>query len=635
MLTYKGYAGQILRVNLTKKEITKQPLNAELARSYVGGSGFAAKILFDELRPGTDPFSPENKIVIATGPLTGTMWPSSGRCMFATKSPLTNVWAESHCGGFLGPETRYAGYDAIVLEGGASEPLYLGIEDEDVRLRDADHLWGKDTHEATKIIQDDLGDDQTVVASIGQAGENLVRYASIIVNLYRAAGRAGIGAVMGSKKLKAIAVRGSGGVEVADFEKFMALSQEAHRRVLENPQAQALAKYGTPLLVGYKSQIGELPTKNHYTGIFEKSERFSAETIRENYWARTRACFACSTMCKKVNTVDSGRYAGTMSEGPEYESIMAFGTNCFNADFGSILHSNLLCDKYGLDTISMGGVLSFLMECYEHGILKKKDADGIDLSWGNDEAIVTLINKTARREGVGDALAEGVMRLAQKIGKGSENLAMHVKGMEISGQDGRTHRSIGLSHATGARGADHLRSLVTIDQLGYEEVAGERFGKDKLPDICDPYSEKHKALAVKTTEDVYAIRDALIVCWYTVSWPPVFWIEDFAAVLPAVTGEEAFGSVDELMRIGERQVNLKRAFNVREGLGRESDRLPDRFTKEPMPDGPGRGQVVNLDTMLDQYYALRGWDPKTGVPTKRTLERLGLDDVTKTLEAAE
>lgn len=632
MFTYKGYAGQMLRVNLTKREITKQPLSVELARGHVGGSGFAAKILFDELRPGTNPFGPENKIVMAIGPLTGTIWPSSGRCMFATKSPLTGIWAESHCGGFLGPELRYAGYDAIILEGEAGNPQYLEIEDENVQLRDAAHLWGKDTHEATKIIQEDLGDDQTVVASIGQAGENLVRYASITVNLYRAAGRAGIGAVMGSKKLKAVAIRGSGGVEVADLERFMELAQEAHRRVLENPQAQALAKYGTPLLVGYKSEIGELPTKNHYAGIFEKSEMLSAETIRKNYWTRTRACFACSTMCKKVNAVESGRYAGTMSEGPEYESIMAFGTNCANADFGSILYSNLLCDKYGLDTISMGGVLSFLMECYENGLVEKKDLDGIDLSWGNDEAITSLITKTAKRDGVGDAMAEGVMRLAKKIGKGSERFAMHVKGMEVSGQDGRAHRSIGLSHATGARGADHLRSLVTVDQLGYEDVAGERFGKDKLPEICDPYSEKHKALAVKVTEDVYAIRDALIVCWYTVSWPPVFWIDDFAAVLPVVTGEKEFGSVDELMKIGERQINLKRAFNVREGLGRESDRLPDRFTKEPMPSGPAQGQVVDLDTMLDEYYALRGWDPKTGAPTKRTFVRLGLDAVADELQ---
>lgn len=272
------------------------------------------------------------------------------------------------------------------------------------------------------------------------------------------------------------------------------------------------------------------------------------------------------------------------------------------------------------------------MECHDHGIVGKKDVDGIDLSWGNHEAIVKLIAKTARREGVGDTLAEGVMRLAKKIGKGSGRFAMHVKGLEVSGQDGRAHRSMGLSHATGARGADHLRSLVTVDQLGYEEVAGERFGRDKLPEICDPYSEKHKALAVKITEDVYAIRDALIVCWYTVSWPPIFWIDDFAAVLPAVTGEEGFGSVDELMRIGERQVNLKRAFNVREGLTRESDSLPDRFTKEPLPDGPGQGQVVNLGVMLDEYYGLRGWDPKTGAPTRKTLERLGLGGVAEELE---
>jgi len=629
---YKGYAGQVLRVNLTKHTVKKQALTKKMARGYIGGSGFAARMLYDEIDPGIDPLGPENKIFMGTGPLTGTFWPSSGRYMFATKSPLTGIWGESHSGGHMGPEVKYAGYDAVLLEGRAQNPVYLQIENEEVEIRDASHLWGKDTHETTRILHEDI-DKEAQIACIGPAGENLVRYASVITNLYRAAGRAGLGAVMGSKKLKAIAVRGTRPVEVADFDRFMELSEEAHWRILSHPQAQAMSRYGTPLLVGYKQTIGELPTKNHQTGVFPQAEALSAETIRKNYWVKTRSCFACRTMCKKVNTARTGPYAGTLCEGPEYETIMAFGTNCYNADYPSILYANLLCDKYGMDTISTGCTIAFLMECYENGIVNKGDVEDTDLSWGNFDAIIALIHKIAKREGIGNLLAEGSYRAAKKIGKGAKKYALHVKKMEISGQDGRTHRSIGLSHATASRGADHLRSLVTVDQLGYEEVAARRWGSDKLPEVCDPYTEKWKALVVKTTEDVYAVRDCLIQCWYCVSWPPVLWIEDFANILPVATGEPAFGKIDELLLIGNRVVNLERCFNAREGITRKDDSLPERFLKEPMPDGPGKGQVVNLKVMLDEYYELRGWSLESGIPKRETLEKLGLRQEAGELEA--
>jgi len=337
-------------------------------------------------------------------------------------------------------------------------------------------------------------------------------------------------------------------------------------------------------------------------------------------------------MCKKVNTVKTGPYAGTLCEGPEYETIMAFGTNCCNADFPSILYANLLCDKYGLDTISTGCIIAFLMECYENRIIDKRDVDGIALFWGDSEAIIALIHKIAKREGIGNMLAEGSYQTAKKIGKGAERYALHVKKLDVSGQDGRTHRSIGLSHATASRGADHLRSLVTVDQLGYEEVAEKRWGADKLPDVCNPYTEKWKAMVVKTTEDVYAVRDCIIQCWYCVSWPPILWIEDFANVLPAATGEPSFGKIDELLLIGNRIVNLERCFNVREGITRKDDTLPKRFLEEPMPEGPGKGQVVNLKVMLDEYYRLRGWDLETGIPKIETLEKLGLHQEASELE---
>ncbi len=630
---YKGgYKGKILRVNLSKNEIKIEPLSKELVRNYIGGSGFAAKILYDEVGPEIDPLSPDNELILATGPLTGTLWPTTGRIMFASKSPLTEIGGESHVGGFLGPELKFAGYDMIIVKGKAKSPVYLYIEDDIVELRDAKHLWGSDTHETTKIIQEENGDPEIQVAAIGPAGENLVLYACIIINLARAAGRTGMGAVMGSKNLKAIAVRGTGTVEVADFEKFMELAEEAHERIDKNPQAREMTKYGTPLLVAYKQEIGELPTRNHQTGVFNEWEKLSAETLRENYWVKTRACFGCSIACKKAFKVTEGPYAGTFSEGPEYEGLYAFGTNCGNPDFGSILKANLLCNKYGIDIISAGATIAFMMELYEKGIISREDVEGLNFTWGNHELIVELLPKIAHREGIGNLLAEGTYRIAKKIGKNAEKYAIQVKKLEMSGQDGRTHRSIALGHATAARGADHLRSLITVDQLGYEEIAKQRFGEDKLPEICNPYTEKYKAYATKITEDVYAIRDALIVCWYSCAWPPIFWIEDFAQILPIATGIKEFGSIEELYKIGERQVTLKRAFNVREGIRRKDDTLPERFLKEPMPEGPGRGQVVNLDVMLDEYYELRGWNKETGIPTKEKLKELGLNFVINDFE---
>ncbi|RLI30685.1 aldehyde ferredoxin oxidoreductase [Candidatus Bathyarchaeota archaeon] len=621
-MRYYGYVGKYARINLTNGTVCIKPTPKSLARAFIGGSGFAARILWDEVGPEVDPLSPENRLVIATGPVTGTAWPTAGRYMMAAKSPLTGIWGESHAGGHLGPEIKYAGFDFLVIEGRSPEPVYLYLNDGRIEILPAGDFWGLMVHEAVDELKRET-DLNAHVACIGPAGEKLVRFAAVISDYHRAHGRTGMGAVWGSKRLKALVVRGHGSVEVARFEQFMEIMQEAHQRGVEHPQAQALAEYGTPLLVAYKQSIGELPTKNHWTGVFDGAENLMAETLKERYWVRTRACFACRTRCKKVYKSTQEPYVVT-SEGPEYEAIYSFGSNLGNDNFPSILYANYLCNQYGLDAISTGCTIAFLTECVEKGIVSREEVDGLDLKWGNHEAFIELIHKIAKREGIGNLLAEGVKRAAEKIGRGAEYYALHVKGMEVSGQDGRTHRSIGLSHAVASRGADHLRGLVTVDQLGYEEIAAERWGRDKLPEICNPYSEKWKALAVKTTEDVYALRDTLIVCWYTVSWPPIYWVEDFARVLPAVTGEDAFGKVDELLRIGERIVNLERCFNVREGITRKDDRLPERFTKEPMPQGPGKGQTVNLDIMLDEYYDLRGWDKKTGIPKRETLEKLQL-----------
>lgn len=626
-----GYMGQVLRVDLEREKALAEPLPKELVLNYLGGTGFAARILFNELGAGLNPLAPENRLIFATGPLTGTLWPTSGRWAAYAKAPLTGIWGEAHCGGFFGPELKYAGYDMLVIHGRAKGSVYLWIDDGTVEVRSAKDLLGRNTAETTDMIRERHGDREIEVACIGQAGERLVRFACIMNNYQDALGRTGLGAVMGSKNLKAVAVRGTRAVTVADDDKFMELVEDANQRVLKQSQAQQMMKYGTPLLVAYKSNIGELATRNHQTGLFEGADRLNADTIREKYYAKTRSCFVCAIQCKKVNRIRKGKYSGTISGGPEYEGIYALGTNCGIDDFGAVLKANQLCNLYGLDVISAGCVIAWLMECYQRGLVTRKQCNGLNLKWGNSDVMVTLIEQIAFREGIGDLLAQGSVQAARKLGKGTERYVMHVKGMEISGQDGRTHRSAALTHAISVRGADHLRSLVTVDQLGYEDTAAKRYGKDKLPEICDPYGERYKALVVKDAEDTFVIRDSLIVCWYSCGWPPIFWMSDFAAASAAATGVKEFGNVKNMYHIAERICNLRRAFNVREGLSAKDDMIPERFTREPMPEGPGKGQVANLGVMLHEYYRLRKWGAD-GKPTEHTLTELGLADVAAELK---
>jgi aldehyde:ferredoxin oxidoreductase len=627
-----SYIGTVLRVDLSSGSIRREPLPDSLRRAFIGGAGFTSRWLFFELEPGTDPLGEANRVMIATGPLTGTLWPSSGRLHMAARSPLSETWGESNCGGFFGPELKFAGYDALILEGKADAPVLLDIQDERVELRDARDLWGRDTRFTIERLKED--DEEAQVLCIGPAGETGVRYASVMSNLYRAFGRSGMGTVWGSKNLKAVRARGTGRIDVARPDEFFEVSKEAHRRVRENPQARQMFKYGTNLLVSYKQAIGEFVTRNHREGIFEGADQLAAEVLKERHHGRSRSCFGCTNACKMVyrSTRESPYEPDHLYEGPEYEGVMAFGSNCGIDDFDLILHVADLCNRYGMDQISAGVAISFLMECHENGLIAQDLLDGLDPRFGDPASVLELVHRIGRREGIGEILGEGVKRASEHLGEETAPFAMHVKGQEISGQDGRAHRSAGLTHAVGVRGADHLRSLVTVDQLGYEEAARERYGEDRLPEICDPYSETHKAYAVKVTEDVFNVRDALIVCWYTCGWPPIFWLEDFARALPLATGEDAFSDPGELLRIGERIQNVKRAFNLREGFGRKDDALPRRFLEEPMPSGSAKGQTVDLDRMLDEYYALRGWDKETGLIRKETLERLDLGDVKAELE---
>ncbi|MBY9000452.1 MAG: aldehyde ferredoxin oxidoreductase family protein, partial [Candidatus Heimdallarchaeota archaeon] len=421
-LMYKGYRDQVLIIDLTHNKIKTKALDLSLVENYLGGRGVAIKYLFDNLEQGIDPLSPENILVISTGPLTGTLAPSSNRYTIAAKSPLTGGIGYANAGGHFAPELAYAGYDAIFIHGRAKSPVYIQIEDEVVKIQDAQHLWGKDVWETDEYFRRKLGEEIQILA-IGQGGENLVRYAAILNNLSRAAARTGVGAVMGSKNLKAITVHGTGVVEVDEVEKFDELIDETLGKIYADPAYHSLSYYGTSFLVDLAHISGGLATRNHQTGIFEHYEEISAEIFDEKYKVKSESCFACPIHCGKYSKVTTGKYEGTKGGSPEYETIVCLGSKCGVGNLAAILHANELCNKYGIDTISTGDVIAFAMEAYEKGVLKKEDADGLELDWGNEDVMIELIKKIAHREGIGDLLAEGSKRIAAKINEGSEDYA--------------------------------------------------------------------------------------------------------------------------------------------------------------------------------------------------------------------
>jgi len=621
---FKGYAGALLHVDLTHRKLDKIPLDESLAQKYLGGAGFCSRILYDKIMPGIDPLGPKNVLMFATGPLTGTLFPQASRYVVAAKSPLTEIWGESHAAGHWGPELKFAGYDGIILFGRSKKPVYLWIDDDCVEVRDAGHLWGKTCYETDDALKEELDDQEVKVASIGPAGENMVRFACIMNDRDRCAARSGMGAVMGSKRLKAIAVRGSHDIEVADPKHYLDLIFGLHRKMLAHPFTENRAKYGTTNLVELMQEIGRLPSYNMREGVFDEYEKISGETIRKNYLVKARADFSCLQRCGRYTAVKSVPYE-YVGGSPEYETQCSLGSRCGISHTEALLYAHYLCNAYGMDGISMGAVLSWAMECYELGILTKKDTDGIDLSWGNHEALIELIPMVAKREGFGNLLAEGSYRAAKKIGGGAEKYVMHVKRQEIAAQESRAQKSMGLAAATAARGADHLYGFPVLDEVGFEDTIRERFGEKYLPEIADRLNPKYKGYMVKECEDFMVVVESVGVCKYGTQIPPVFYYGDIAKALRATTGMN-FDEKD-LRTVGERIVNLNRAFNAREGITRKDDVLPDRLTKVPSPRGPAKGQVVELDRMLDEYYVCRGWDAETGLPSRKKLEDLGLGDV--------
>ena len=610
-----GYIGRILNVNLTDSKIATEMLREEDLKKYIGGSGLASKILFDELDPIVHPLSPSNLLVFMTGPLTGTASPSCGRYCVCTKSPLTGLWAEAHAAGFWGPELKFAGYDGIVIRGRADRPVCISVVDEVVELRDASRLWGKDTYEAEKLLQEELGDSGVKVASIGQAGERGVLFASIMNDLGRAAGRCGVGTVMGSKNLKAIAVRGTKTqvIPAAKNEIFNDFLRRIYVTIRSHPTAQIYASYGTDGIMTMMHEYGDVPIKYFTKGSWpEGVERICGEAMTKSILKRQWACYRCIIACGRVVAEDTSS-SRTEGAGPEYETCASLGSLCMNSDLNVIALGNELCNRYGMDTITAGSVIAFAMECYEKGLISAENTGGIEPKWGDGKAIIELLHRIGRNEGFGSVLARGVRDASRMIGKGAQDFALHIKGLEMPMHDPRAFKGLGLQYATSHRGACHLRGLVYIIEQG-----------ERMPDLgihkrYQRFTTDDKAFPVIAVQNWHDVLDSLIMCKF-VAIPPA----SALAILNMVTGWEM--KLEDLIRVGERTYNLKRMFNKKCGATRSDDTLPKRFLEEPLGEGGSRGEVVDLNEMLNKYYDLRGWD-QDGVPTGEKLKELGLLDM--------
>ena len=598
-----GWTGTILRVNLTKGTVTREATDMEKAHAYIGARGLGARIITDEVDPAVDPLGPANKLVFATGPLTGTFGPSAGRYNVVTKGPLNNVLAASNSGGEWGSELKYAGYDALIVEGRAAHPVYLWINDDAVEIRDASDLWGMAVADVTDALRERTTVDAKV-ACIGPAGENLSLISAIMNEMGRAAGRTGVGAVMGSKKLKAIVVVGSGPVNVADPEAFHAAVMKARAMIAAHPVGgTGLKMYGSDVLVNILNQVGALPSWNFRDGYFPNADNVGGESLTANVLVRPKGCLSCVISCGRATKVTNPDFAG-VGEGPEYETAWGFGPDSGVDSLDAVTKANYLCNEYGLDTISMSSTVACAMELFELGLLTLKDTDGLDLSFGNAHAMVEAVRKTGVGEGFGKRLAEGSYRLAASVGR--PDLSMTAKKQEMPAYDPRGVQGIGLNYATGNRGGCHVR--------GYT-IAWEVLGQG---DPMDPHDIDGKAALDITFQNLTAALDATGSCLFA-----TFGIgaPELAAMVSALTGVEY--SVDEFMKTGERIWNLERLWNLKVGYTKDDDTLPPRMFEEPIKTGASKGQVSRLPEMLPEYYQLRGWDA-SGVPTPEKLADLAL-----------
>lgn len=597
-----SWMGTILRVDLTEGVIAREPLDMKAADEYVGARGLGTKYYCDEVDPNVDPFSPENKIIFMTGPLTGTVAPSAGRYNVVTKAPLTGTIGAANSGGHFGPELKYAGFDGIIFEGKADHPVYLYINDDDVELRDASDLWGKDVHETTDILNDRLG-EQFRIATIAGTAERGCLYATIMNDKNRAAGRGGLGAVMGSKNLKAIAVRGTGGVTVKRPKAFLDAVANARATLAGHPvSGEGLGAYGTQILVNIINESGALPLRNGRDGsVYELADDTSGERLAERYLMHNKGCFGCAIACGRIVKIAEGKNK-SFGEGPEYEAGWSFGADCGINDLEAICHANFLCNQYSLDPITLGSTIACVMELFEMGAIPESDI-GFPVRFGDEDALIKLVEMTCEGEGFGAMVAQGSYRLAEHYGH--PELSMSVKKQEMPAYDARAVQGMALEYATSNRGGCHVRGyLISPEVLG-------------VPVKTDPLTTEGKAPLLKTFQDLTALVDSTGMCLFTT----------FGIGLPEIAAmyREAVGSDEsdeDILLKGERIWNIEKMFNIAAGV--EKDTLPPRLLREALPSGPAKGKVAQLYDMLGEYYEVRGWDAE-GVPTPEQLEKLGLE----------
>lgn len=619
-----GFMGKILRVDLSEGKIWDEDVQEDLVRKFIGGIGIATKYLYDEVPKGIDPLGPENRLIFMTGPLAGTTSPSASRYTVVTKSPLTGIWGQANSGGSFGPALKRSGYDGVIFQGISPKPVYLKIEDGKAELRDAEHLWGKDVHETDDTIHQELS-KTFVVSCIGPAGENLVRFACIMNNKNRAAGRCGVGTVMGSKRLKAIACAGKVSPSLANEEVFKEHAKKQFEMINESMLKVGFEAFGTNMVSDMVNAKGGYPTRNWQTGVFDGIEEINAQGLTDKVLVSKINCFACPIACGRGTEIKEGPWKGHKGEGPEYETVNTLGAMCGVSDMNAITMANYLCNEFGLDTISAGASIAFAMECYEKRILTKEQTGGIELKFGDENLLVELVEKIAKREGIGDLLAEGTKRMSEKLGQGSENFAMHVKGLELPAYDPRAAKICGLGYVTANRGGDHITGFVQGPT--FIDTPWLLVDDSKIADVFTADPKEAKVLV--DLENALTLFDCIGGCKFMGLLQPA---EDYVNLIINATGWDF--SVDEFRKSGERIYNLIRSFCVREGITRADDTLPKRLLEEPLPEGPAKGMVIEPDTlemMKDAYYEFRGWDKETGKPTPEKLRELGLDSVIEDL----
>lgn len=623
------------QIDLTTASTTITETDPQLLERFLGGRGLAARMLYDLVGPEVEPLSPENVLILSTGPLSGTAWPTSSRLHVTFKSPLTGAYGYANTGGFVGPELRHAGFDTVVIRGRAASPAFLRIEDDQITFHDAAQLWGQTTDTVHRILLGDRPMAKTGrVICIGPAGENLVRIAALINDFDRAAARCGPGAVMGSKNLKAIHVRASRKPRMTSEMRHASMT--ATNRVQADSKLDGLRSLGTVFLMDPKNATGDQPAKNHQLVQVPFIQEVNAASF-DKYLVRHKACYACPIACSRYSAVEDGDFAVEL-EGPEYETTNALGPMCWIRDPEAILYANKLCNQYGLDTISTGVTIAFAMELHEKGLL---DDERLSLEWGDETTVMGLIEGIALRQGLGDLLADGTLRAAEQIGPQAVRYAMQVKGMELPRQEPRFAKGFGLGHATSNRGADHLYGLPGLDLSGNIKAARRIFPEQVVRTMMDPADETYKPDMLVYGENFCAVVDSLGVCKFSTAEVYSLMPDDLAPGVSATLGGEWSGP--DLLGAGERIVNLERMYNVRQGLDRKDDALPLRFIEEPAPvydlvPDPGSeemrpegepiaiGVIRDLDAMLDRYYDLRGWS-RNGIPKPDTLRRLELDDI--------